>query len=160
MGRLLHDYRQEVQKQTEWCWAAVACSVASYPNGSNFTQCGVASAVLQSPNCCPRPSACNTMHSLGAALKVTGSLAIHVPSQIQLDAIRSEIDERRPVCFRIGRTDGTGHVAAIVGYGDDPEERCPLAIRDPWYEPSLVPYGVLREFGYLEGAWTDTYLTT
>jgi hypothetical protein len=157
---VLDDYVQEEQKQDLWCWAAVACSVAGYPNGTTWTQCGIAQRVLARQTCCASPSSCNVMDSLRDALAVTDCLGEHQQGPVDLETIRRQIDVRRPVGIRVHRADGSAHVMAIVGYDDGRDDQCMLEIRDPWLARSdTVAYGVLRHGTYRGGHWSDTYFT-
>jgi hypothetical protein len=63
----------EAQQQAQWCWAAVAVSVASfYQPDSAWTQCGVAHAELRTTDCCTRSGPCDRPWYLDRALQRVG----------------------------------------------------------------------------------------
>jgi hypothetical protein len=156
----IDDYVQEDQQQPLWCWAAVACSMAAYRHRPEWLQCLLVQKVRDLSGCCGTPSSCNDTGSLKEALQHTMCLASHLPTRVGLSDIQGQIGSRRPVCFRIGRPDGTAHVAVMVGHDGETGDNCRLDILDPWTGAHTVEYGVLRDVGYAGGSWSDTYFVS
>ncbi|GIK82468.1 MAG: hypothetical protein BroJett024_35730 [Alphaproteobacteria bacterium] len=160
------------QRHANWCWAAVAASVADYyGRGAKFTQCVIANVELDREDCC-RPTGglsivpFDVPHVLGAPLYRIGCAPnLGAERQAQLKEIRREIDGQRPVCARVIWTKGnTSRVAAgahfitIFGYLPGTDR---LAIEDPWLAPSYqeISYKDLCNDYDGRGIWTHTYFT-
>jgi Papain-like cysteine protease AvrRpt2 len=161
------------QKQTEWCWAAVAASVADYYRNP-MQQCDIANGELQRLDCCngSGSGACNVPGYMMSCLYRVGHFARWAvrtkvkPVPMDRD-IRYEIDGGRPLCLRVAWNDGGAHFMTIMAYLDGvapPGGRLPIdriGVADPQFGGlSDVDY---RDFpvAYMGGgAWTDTYYTT
>lgn len=165
-------FKMQDQRHANWCWAAVAASVADYyGRGAKFTQCVIANVELDREDCC-RPTGglsivpFDVPHVLGAPLYRIGCAPnLGAERQAQLKEIRREIDGQRPVCARVIWTKGnTSRVAAgahfitIFGYLPGTDR---LAIEDPWLAPSYqeISYKDLCNDYDGRGIWTHTYFT-
>jgi Papain-like cysteine protease AvrRpt2 len=162
-------FNMQGQCHTNWCWAALAASVAAfYDKLSAFTQCVVANLELGRNDCCDVPChtdnvGFNQIHEPGAALNRVDCLDREMRNQIASRAqVQQEIDAGRPLCLRTvwskGNAAGGAHALAIVGYFADSDT---LALEDPWFGPTHdIPYDQFctnyKDFG---GKWTDTYYT-
>lgn len=162
------------QEQKNWCWAAVATSVARFlDNTSTLTQCILASQQLDQPSngCCTdgdNPATCDKVAYLEASLLLAGHLGPEpnpLPTIASPERIKQEIDAGRPIGARIGWGDSAdqGHYILIVGY-DDSTLEFTLKINDPadpdGSPPNTYSYSALQQ-GYksASGTWTHTYFT-
>ncbi len=68
--------------------------------------------------------------------------------------LQTEINACRPLCLRIGGTDGGGHFVALTGYGIDT-----VNVADPWYGTSTREFSGFPASYQGGGGWTHTYLT-
>lgn len=153
------------QAEMSWCWAAVAASVAQFyePSGT-VSQCGLADGELHRTDCCTTGAGgpCDVYGDLASSLYRVGHLKkwdIAKPSGFP--SVVAEVDASRPLCARIAWHSGGAHFVALVGYlpAEESGAGAPLvAVEDPWFGSSDVPYDLLRE-GYNDGTWTDSYFT-
>lgn len=163
VGRTL-NFVMETQKQSQWCWAAVAVSVARFyePSGA-FDQCRVANSVLSTNVCCANPAACNDDNFLEDSLAAVGHFRDVEPEPLPFAGVNGEITADRPVGCRIGWFGGGGHFVVVHGAsvdGSGPAVRRWVAIADPLYGPSDY---LIQKFtsGYRQdtGEWTHSYFT-
>jgi papain like cysteine protease AvrRpt2 len=153
------NFAVQHQLQDQWCWAAVSTSIAVHYGSSRWTQCSVVNSELGQSTCCEDGSAgaCNQPWYLDRALKRVGALGkVEKGKPKNLDKVRKEIDGRRPVGIRIGWSGGGGHFVTIEGYRSDSGT---IAIEDPWYGASDVPFGAMAGSYQGSGSWTHTYFT-
>ena len=163
------QFQIEKQCKTEWCWAAVAATIARYfyREREKLSQCVIAKAVLpDSGDCCSdNPNTCNDPYWLGDVL-TTLCENLNRPFEdqpfdgaISFQKVKDEIDAGNPVCVRIQWFDEPrGHFVIIRGYSVSQEPLNWVHVADPLYEDSIVPY---EEFSnnYLEaGQWTFTHV--
>jgi hypothetical protein len=175
----------ECQQKTNWCWAALAASVARYYHpSSTVTQCEIANGELRRNDCCKSLALtdcdpCNVIGFLMSSLFRVGSLekwAVRRPAtskrlqkqirrNIQED-IREEIDQERPLCARIVRPAGGGHFIAIFGYaseathdGCDKPQIVGVAVADPLLGESDVDWEDFPMRYYTGAVYTDSYYT-
>lgn len=153
------------QEQGNWCWAAVASSVAEFYNPKTIVpQCSIANAECQRSDCCTIAgvSACDVYQFLGSSLMFVRHLDRWIPTgPVQLDEVRQEIDGSRPLCMRTEYFLGGAHFLTIVGYlPDDRPAVCSgyLIVEDSLFGRAIVRYAKLVK-GHLGGRWTDTYFT-
>src|SRR5580692_292588 len=130
------------QKQDNWCWAAVATSIAQFlDNPTQWTQCALASTQLNQGNdgCCTdgdNPDTCDTIAHLETSLSLVGHRSPAQPNPSPgitgTDVIKQEIDDGRPLGVRIGWDDSLdqGHFVLITGY-DDSTANFVVMINDP-----------------------------
>jgi hypothetical protein len=147
------------QLQDQWCWAAVSTSIAGHYGSTSWTQCSVANRELGQSTCCAdgSTSACDQPWYLDRALKRVGALKkVEKGKPGDLKKVRKEIDGRRPVGIRIGWSGGGGHFVTIEGYRSD---GATIAIEDPWYGASDVPFAAMSGSYQGSGSWTHTYFT-
>ncbi|HEX7924032.1 MAG TPA: papain-like cysteine protease family protein [Bradyrhizobium sp.] len=165
--RLL-DFKNEHQEKTNWCWAAVAASVAHfYRPSSRVTQCDIANGQLGRSDCCVGgKDACNVYGYLMSSLFRVGHFRKWTARRsASLRETQEEIGGRRPLCVRIVWNGGGAHLVTIKGYSDEPAVGGPaqndygLAIADPWWGLSDIDAEQFPR-GYVNcGTWTDTYYT-
>lgn len=164
------------QCQTEWCWAAVAISVAEFlGNPGLWTQCSLASAQLGQPDdACfgsdgSDPDTCNKPANLEDSLSLVQHFSSRHPNPAsgvpQPQVIKQEIDNGRPVGAKIEwpQSGKQGHFVLITGY-DDSVADFSVFINDPEKPDGAPPnpYSLagLKNSGYQSsGSWTYTYFT-
>lgn len=150
-------FAMQTQLEANWCWAATTSSVSGFFDAnSQWTQCNVASACLQS-DCCAAPDPCNLQYTLDAPLTQTGNLqGTPFSGSDTTNGLQSEIDQGRPVCCHISWSEGGGHFVAISGYdwtiGD-------VFVEDPLYGPWAGPYSTFISSYRGSGQWDYTYYT-
>jgi hypothetical protein len=152
-------FQMQIQQQTNWCWAAVATSVALYYDpSSTWTQCAVANGQLGRTDCCGTGAsgACNVYGFLDDAL----TRVSHFDRSDGVAAFQSvddEIDTGRPVGLRVAWSGGGAHFLAIIGYLEDVQNY--VAVDDPIYGKSDVTYDTLKTGYQGSGSWTHTFYT-
>ena len=154
-------FRMQHQLHTNWCWAAVATSVALFYNRkSKWTQCRVANGNLRMRSCCGnRGRKCNKIGHLQESLKLVGhgEPPRFIERKIPFSGVQREIDAGRPIGVRTQWRGGeVGHYIAIVGYHSGLEM---LTVDDPTYGRSHVHYRVFCRDYRGSGKWTRSYCT-
>lgn len=154
------DFTMQPQDQSNWCWAAVAASVARFfKRSSTVTQCAVANGQLRRDDCCAGGASgpCNVYGLLASSLHRVGHLQRWaVGKRATLAELTAEIDQARPLCLRVAWFMGGAHFLAVSGYLAGSEL---VAVEDPWWGQSDVPYDILRTSYQDAGRWTDSYYT-
>lgn len=162
----------EKQRQTQWCWAAVAVSIHDFLQTSSgtWTQETLATAVLRlnslitaSDNCSLDPVKCNKPTSLSTALKVTGNLQEALADEIlTFDALKDWLGARLPVPIRIVWYGGSkAHFIVIDGFQVLQSGRQQVFVKDSDknnYGTGLYDYDDLVDRYRNAGYWQDSYL--
>jgi hypothetical protein len=120
------------QEKTEWCWAAVTAAIADFKlPDDGWTQCAVASSVLEDRDCCGDPSSCNQPAALADALRAVGLFREPERGRLQPAEVLSEISSGRPLGAHIVFPGEFRHYVLITGY---------LAVQPPrfWIEDPEV----------------------
>lgn len=149
------------QLQTQWCWSAVATSTSIFYNSlSIWTQCLLANAALQQTTCCTNPgsSVCNISWYLDRALGITGNLVSVVGSAAAFNDIQDQTNQGLPLGARQGWSGGGGHFMILTGVNNLNNTQM-VAVEDPWYGPSYIPYNTFVSGYHGTGKWTHTYYT-
>jgi hypothetical protein len=151
-------FTMQHQQQTQWCWAAVTSSVATYYQNAGWSQCRVVSAGLGQGICCSdaSSSACNRPWYLDQALQRVGNLGQYTTGALSLTQIQAEIDAGRPVGVRMAWVNGGGHFIILIGYSDQNI----VDVQDPWFGRSSVDYQTFRSHYLNGGTWSHSYRTT
>ena len=158
------NFAMQDQEESEWCWAAVAASIALHYSGSSpWTQCKVAEAELNEKKCCqkPVPSACNRRWRLHSTLRTTQNLSRYTTRREAFAVIQQEINNGRPLCARIGwKGSISGHFVLIDGYDESSGTQF-VMVRDPnpLVRTALVNYATLVKGYQGTGSWTDSFFT-
>ena len=166
----LLDFNIQQQQKTNWCWAAVAASVALfYRSSSAVTQCSIANGQLRRHDCCESngdaDDPCNVYGYLMSSLFRVGHFEKWTARQpASSDQIHEEINQRRPLCARIVWVGGGAHLVTIKGYADKPVEHDKLtvdglAIADPWWGLSDIDAEDFPRRYSNCGTCTDNYYT-
>ena len=129
----LTGYAAECQQQNQWCWAAVAVSIARYfKPTSAVTQCSLATSVLSGElhgaNCCsglvpscldrnpPESTLCDRPRSTGDALLVTGNVGNPVPlGPLGFDDIKQRLAAGSLIACGKDQNGGS-HAGVIYGH--------------------------------------------
>jgi hypothetical protein len=168
-------FAMQTQEQDQWCWAAVAVSVAlKYDAATPWTQCSLASALYSGQgnplDCCGADcDACNLPQSLSQVFGVTHNMnGAAIGHAIALAAMEGEIRADRPVAVRIGwpPDNSSGHFVAICGVSRGDDGTVYVDVGDPSSDDAAtdnLKHMSLSEFsgnyGLVGGSWTWTYLT-
>jgi hypothetical protein len=149
------------QDQGQWCWAAVASSMAAFYGRGVPQQCAIASALLDGGifDCCAhaREPFCDRRYVLELALA-----HVHVQVQgpippIAFDQLVHEIGTGRPVAIGVDLGGGSGHFAVIDSC--EPSTRT-VQVQDPLLGPSeLLDFDFLTVSYRNLGPWLTAYLT-
>ena len=160
------SFNMETQLQTEWCWAAVAVSVARFYMPTNLIQqCHVANGEFGRDDCCGGGvfTGCNIPHTLDTALCQVGHLSRPAEENSTLfPQVESEIMNQRPLGCRIGWFDGGGHFVVLHGASTDFSTGSPkhwVAVADPLFGPSDYLIDNFTDSYRQEGSWTHSYFT-
>jgi hypothetical protein len=153
-------YLYEQQWKSQWCWCAVAVSVArTYVPALSLTQGNLAALILGDVACDTRdPDLCNSPHELDDALTFVDHFnGIAMP--LNITDIAKELEASRPVCAKVIWNDSIGgsHFVAIsgcdVGTGA-------ITVEDPLFghTPTINLFQFAEAYRGV-GTWNLTYLT-
>ena len=137
----------DLQSAENWCWAAIAASVARHYGAAPADQNEIAARLTGSLDREAR---------LDAALRLTGCFGHWSPGKPLFDRVRFEINAGRPFAARIAWHQGAGHYVLVTGYHADGT----LQIDDPATGQSVAPYSGFPERYRSGGGWTETFWTT
>lgn len=173
----------EPQCRLDWCWAAVAVSVARVRGaapGNVPTQCAFAYGELHAAGlpvtpslCCggdcdaERVDDCSAPMELDDALFRLGCLAAEngiVAGPPSEELLISELAQGRPVCGRIYQSGSVSHFGAVVGMYTDPSGTVWFLVSDPIYAPGTVSpqtiHSLHSDYCAKGGRWVTSYRTT
>jgi len=165
-------FAMQYQRQNQWCWAALAVSVAQYYTPtSTVTQCSMATWAFGNAakvDCCTAQAGplypCNQPYQVDTALAYLGNLNPPTLNQSLLFSdVVNQIFAATPIGIRIVWQGGgnVGHALCITGYDctDPSAANALIELKDPTYGATLVTF-VGFPANYHNGqAWTHTYLT-
>jgi len=154
-------FRMQPQLREDWCWAAVAFSVARFFADragcrTRWTQPDVAERVLRMRSC-ERAGTCNRQAALDRALRIVGHLR-SISGPAKYERLVAEIDAGRPIAVRTtwhGRDDDA-HFLVLAGYGVRDGVRH-VEVRDSAYGASSIAVESFATGYRGKGVWTDTY---
>lgn len=161
------------QEQTNWCWAAVTQSIATFYRVPSMNQCALVGKILglQSNNfCCGNGGTpiCNQqwyLHlALGAVQCLHGVVGRARPA-IPLEEVKFELGLGQPVGVRVewaaGPAKGGGHFVVISGWKQGASGDAYVTVQDPW-GPSTEQMPIQEfadNYGTDKGVWTHSYFT-
>jgi ABC-type bacteriocin/lantibiotic exporter with double-glycine peptidase domain len=152
------DFVMQPQEQTEWCWAAVAASIANfYARNNQSKQCDVVNKTLRRTDCCRDGSSdfCNQQVDVDTALSRVGHLQRKQPGQPDFNIVVAEMNAGRPLAVRILWSGGGGHV--IVVYGATNDRKVNVADPENANDMVLIPFD---DFVYKDiGSWDKSFFT-
>lgn len=160
---MILTYQTQIQLLDDWCWAAVASSIAfRYNNASPWTQSALAGALLDNScsvidknNAGNAPSVCHQRLELEKALAHTQNFAWLLQRQLSFSELTDQLNKGFPVCCQIyWSAYNQSHFVTIYGYdGSD------AVIGDPDYGACSIDFNLLAGTGYRTGKWIRTYGT-
>lgn len=160
------NYTMEYQQHLNWCWAAVAISVARYYTPALvLTQCQLVNLQLGRGDCCNCGDwispwhPCNSTSNTSTAIERVGHLEGVDAAPATFQQVRTEIDNLRPLALRFGWLLGGGHAVTCSGYYQSNQIGEYLVIEDPTLGLSLMPYANVRRPYWGFGTWTHTSFT-
>jgi hypothetical protein len=163
--RVMIDFEMQDQCHSNWCWAAVAASVAAY-YGHPIAQCQVANLELQRDDCCDfecgAPDVDVDVTSVFASpLNRVGCFRrLSRFKQATPAEVREELAAGRPICARTIWPGGGAHFLTIVGCWFDSGDTPMVAADDPFWGRSEYSYDrFTKHYQLLGGRWNDTYYT-
>jgi papain like cysteine protease AvrRpt2 len=155
-------FAMQTQQQSNWCWSAVAVSVAGFYGTPNPTpqQCDLASQEL-SAACCPAGSnaACDVPWYLDKALQRVAHLNTWASGSAVMAVIQGEIKGDRPLGVRIAWSTGGGHFVVVSGYATPPTGDL-VTVEDPIWGQSTLLLAVFQASYQGSGSWSHSYWTT
>ena len=165
--RAMIAFAMEEQCHSNWCWAAVAASVAAYyDNGTYKKQCEIAALDLDRADCCAHACGakdveCNVTNVFGSPLNRVRCLQrLERFKQATPSEVLEELEAGRPICVRTVWPGGGAHFVAIVGSWLDAGGASMLALDDPFWGRSEYSYDrFATHYQLLGGSWNDTYYT-
>jgi hypothetical protein len=151
-------FHMQRQLRSNWCWAAVAASVARfYQPDVDLTQGDVAKKQLGRRKVGKDRG--NKIGHLKHSLKIVrhAKNPPELKRPLPFEKAQEEIDAGRPICVRtVWRGSQMGHFLAIVGYHKDCEL---LTIADPRFGTSHWHYRAFRDDYRHSGQWKTSYCT-
>ncbi|WOS41152.1 papain-like cysteine protease family protein [Xanthomonas rydalmerensis] len=153
-------YVQQAQVQTQWCWAAVASSVATFyapPPNPEFSQCWLACWATGADTCCADggSAACNQPQLQSQALQHVGHRRASSAGRLSFAEVRAEIDALRPIAVTVLWARGGGHALVITGYSTL-QSRPYVTVQDP--SGAATALVALDDFP-IGGSWNWTVTT-
>ncbi|MGH7439783.1 MAG: C39 family peptidase [Polyangiaceae bacterium] len=153
------SFEMDPQQQTNWCWAAVSTSTASFYDSTNaWSQCKLACDQLNMGTCCSNggSGACDQPWYLDKALARVGHFQSMSGGAATFATVQATIDAGKPLGVRIAWASGGAHFVAVRGYVNDQQM---LDVEDPFYGPSQIPYATFVSTYLGSGSWTHSYFT-
>jgi Papain-like cysteine protease AvrRpt2 len=144
------------QENDNWCWAAVAVSVAHYfDSNTPWTQTALAAKVVPTDPCKAEP---NCPEPLQTALAAVGRLkGPPKTDSLSFNEVQTAIDAGLPLCVRVGWFGGGGHFVAVDGVGSTPTGDPLVHVKDPFYGDSTMNFNDFYQNYLGAGAWTATF---
>lgn len=166
-GRATIKFQMEKQCHSNWCWAAVAASVAAhYGLGLGISQCEIAKLDLSRSDCCDydcdaKGVECNVANVFASPLNRVGCFdRLARFKQATFPEVFKELAADRPICVRTVWPNGGAHFLAIIGCWSDTDGTTMLALDDPFWGRSEYSYEQFsKHYQLLGGKWNDTYYT-
>lgn len=149
------DYVTQNQFQTNWCWVAVATSIAAYYTpATTWTQCKFVNAVNGWAGCCnsPTPAYCNIGGQVDVAMSKSGNLGYVSPTTPTFGTFCGTIDAGTPLVVNVSWDAGGAHSVTLYGY-TTPQV---VYIADPDLGYSAMNYGDFPTKYHTGSTWTDT----
>jgi len=152
----------EIQCHTNWCWSAVAVSIAKFYNAASvWTQCSLVNIELGQSDCCSDGGSdeCNRQGSLMDALKRTMNFGLRSEGILDPTVVAGELKARRPIGVRLEREDLSAHFVAIVDFTLLPNGSMIVGIADPISGPLSCSLKELNDTRTAIGHVSHVYTT-
>jgi hypothetical protein len=150
----------EHQQRTNWCWAAIAVSLARHYGTGAFTQDEVAAGVfgIMGSNAAHAvDDRANSVALLDDALRFVGCHASWTPGRPVLADIARELAGKRPPCVCLEWSSGDAHYVVVTGCVGSSGE---LTIGDPLHGTSMQLFHAFPATYRSAGAvWRGVYWT-
>jgi hypothetical protein len=165
-GARIDKFIMQGQCHSNWCWAAVAASVASfYKTPQVVDQRAIAGVELKEPDClrhgCGTNVDFNVTNVLASSLNRLGCLReLARNERASPEEVFEELQGGRPLCVRTVWRRGGAHFVVIAGYQPAAKGNGTLDLHDPFWGPSQYSYDQFADhYQLLGGRWMDTYYT-
>jgi len=156
-------FPMQKQQEPDWCWDAVAVSVARYFDPkTKWTQATLAEHVLDVTSV----AQADQPFYLQNALESMGKLSENPQGFLSFAQIQQELVANRPVCVHIAWNEGGSHYVVVSGYGKSPGGSPQVYVSDPilqdgnviiWdYDAFVTAYN--PSYTSAEGTWADSCL--
>jgi Papain-like cysteine protease AvrRpt2 len=164
----------EKQQHSNWCWAAVAVSVARYYQKNGFnppeTECSLAGRFL-SGKCCQEPfpdGACDLPHSLEDVLRHFNLLVGPQHGKFSFEVTNRLIQGGTPVPVYISWGRGAGHFVVLTNSLVTKDGDPAVYVSDPFFTSHWVLFDEFTQgyyptssdpkFAGTSGVWDWTFL--
>jgi hypothetical protein len=170
-NRLYLPFLMQNQIMDNWCWAAVASSVAFYFDDTTpWTQVELAAKAFDYLDDDVPDADWDRPFPLGEAFGFVGCLGrVHL-GQTTFHTVVGELRHGRPVCLQIQWDSKEGHAVAITGCWVDSMGLTHYRVDDPglwaedygksWDEEREIPERKLMKRYRKFGTWCNTFLVT
>jgi hypothetical protein len=151
----LPAFEMERQRRRNWCWAAIAASLARHAGHCGWTQETVVRQTLKLSADLPEADLPDVAARLADALAVVGCYGHWSPGRPSLARVLEEISAARPVAMRLRGRDGGSHFVLVTGYLDRGRD---VRVDDPLHGRSLQRFDTFPD-GYRgrPAWWAETY---
>jgi hypothetical protein len=150
------------QENDQWCWAAVASSVADFYGTGPTTQCAIAGSELGLVCCPAQPPAigCDVPWYLDRALQRVGHLHCMTFVSESFATVQREVNGGKPLGARIAWSASGAHFVGLAGWSIDAMGTEYVDVHDPFYGFTTSTYASFVA-GYRSpgDAWTHSYFT-
>jgi len=143
------------QQHNQWCWAAVAGTVAAYYGDASWSQERVARALMAESGE-ETDGALNRPAHLDKALDLVGCLANWSAARPPFRRLMRELDGGRPLALAVDWHRGGRHFLIVVGYVRGRRE---ITIHDPREGPVTMNFDLFPKRYRDGGVWAETYWT-
>ena len=148
------------QAKSNWCWAAVAASIARYYYpGHNHKPLDVVRHLIDLDKCCggigTQCKVCNKNWQITDALRFFKINFVTHPGRCDYRKLCEELDAGFPIVAVIRWRDGQHHFVLIT----DHKENGRLLIQDPKSGDHVLPLQQFTFFYLGEGAWVGSFFT-
>lgn len=159
------SFAMHPQGEDNWCWLAVAASVADYYAGVVHRQCDLAQALVSKlpPGivCCgrPTPTVCDAQGNPSVSLRHVGHASGSVHGLAPFNDLATEIANNRPVAISyVSKHSGVSHVVVVTDAFIRQKTEM-LRFEDPdTASPTVVKYGDPPQTR-LAISWVRSYFT-
>ncbi|MBY5721233.1 hypothetical protein HFO33_32535 [Rhizobium leguminosarum] len=167
--RVYLPFTMQYQMMDNWCWAAVASSVAfHFDEESMWTQPELAAEAFGYSEADLPDASWDKEYHLVHAFNFVGCLREVLTGHVGFRMVLDELRNGRPVCLHIDWKNGKGHAVAITGCWVDSMDTKHYRVDDPglreedygdfWDEIREIPERQLMTRYMNVGTWRNTFL--
>ncbi|MCY4045405.1 MAG: hypothetical protein OXE99_10015 [Cellvibrionales bacterium] len=160
---ILLDFSVESQRQSQWCWSAIAVSLAQFYSTGLLSQSELVKKMMALSDDNPSKNSKNVSDYnqpavLEHALRFMGCYGHWNPGRASLERLYLALIEQSLPCVRVEWPKGGAHFLVIKGVNIKTQS---LWIEDPLYGPSEQAYDQFpKQYIHAQGVWSETYWTT